>query len=92
LIRRSGNAVAYSATYSILAVAAFNDQSTILSNGYDLKSHGSVFLFRRQNAIAPANALAPHNQFVYVTKLNSADSSYLEHQRNHFGTCYIVFM
>jgi hypothetical protein len=86
LIQRSGNAVAYSVTYSILAVAAFNDQSILVTNGYDLKSHGSVFLFRRQNTIAPANAQTPHNQFIYAAKLNSADSSYLEHQRNHFGT------
>lgn len=63
-----------------------------MTNGYDLKSHGSVFLFRRQNTNAPANAQSPHNQFVYVAKLSSADSSYLEHQRNHFGTCYISFL
>ena len=81
----SGNAVAYSTTYSILAVAAFNDQNDKFNNGYNLKNHGSVFLYTRQNTFAPASTTATHNQFVFATKLQAADNSYVEFQRNCFG-------
>ncbi len=81
----SGNAVAYSTTYSILAVAAFNDQNDKFNSGYNLKNHGSVFLYTRQNTVAPASTTSTHNQFVYSTKLQAADNSYVEYQRNCFG-------
>ena len=81
-----GNAVAYSTTYSILAVAAFNDQNDKFNNAYNLKNHGSVFLFTRQNTNAPPDTATPHNQFIFATKLKAADDSYVEYQRNCFGT------
>jgi leucyl aminopeptidase len=81
----AGNAVAYSTTYSILAVAVFNDQSDKFFHSYNLKGFGSVYIYTRQNTNAPANALTPHNQFIFHAKLNSTDSSYIEYQRNHFG-------
>jgi hypothetical protein len=79
----SGNSIAYSTKYNILAVAAFNDHSDKLHNTYDLKGHGSVYLFTRQNSDAPLNAQTPHNQFQYTAKLVA--SGYVEYQRNHFG-------
>jgi hypothetical protein len=83
----AGCAIAYSSTYSILAVAAFNegDNKKWPAHTYDLKSHGSVYLYTRQNTIAPADAATPHNQFVFGTKLSA--TGYVEYQRNYFGVC-----
>jgi hypothetical protein len=83
----AGCAVAYSSAYSILAIAAFNegDNRKWPDHTYDLKSHGSVYLYRRQNTNAPASAGATHNQFAYATKLNA--TGYTESQRNYFGNC-----
>lgn len=44
-----------------------------------------MYLFKRQNTIAPVDATTPHTQFIFAAKLNSTDSSYVEYQRNHFG-------
>jgi hypothetical protein len=52
---------------------------------YDLKSHGSVYLFTRQNMLAPTNAATPRNQFVFGWKLNA--TGHVEYQRNYFGVC-----
>jgi hypothetical protein len=92
-IHYPGNALAYSTTFSILAVAAFNDQSekVPLYQDYNLKGHGSVYLFTRQNTNPPVDATTPHNQFIFAAKLTSVDSSYVEYQRNHFGTAQRPF-